>query len=449
MPKCINDSSKNYKGTEPSPKGLGYCAHVLDVDYIMVGLDNSNWKVVQTKNGQKRWIKIKSKDEQVNKIVTVSHLKIKYHIDYYYSFRALNFTDHIINNYNSNHPAYYLVTTDNSNILKDLCKKIEVSMEKIDYKRLEHPNSSLKVWDLIHPSHYPYIKGKTLNNEDIILSNKYKTHEIKRRSNFYLSRHNMKESNFRWIPTVYKITENSSDYIEIEQKGYINDLFIDDVDLKIEIETIIINAFGYAYQMFEKLGELMNFKYNFLKNKDLQVIVKSSYYELKPGESHEGVWHVEGMPDEHIIMANILYYQDDFNDAVLEFRRDVSEREEQDRMMILPQNTEVDEKDSQLQEHLYYLNTKRYSSYAWANGCQHRLMKITNNSNEVKKRSFIAFFLIDPDVPMIDTTMVKEQNQYISNEDAIINMKNLMEERQKVKVELNSNLKGEISYCEH
>ena len=27
MPKCKNDPTRSYKGTEPSPKGLGYCAH--------------------------------------------------------------------------------------------------------------------------------------------------------------------------------------------------------------------------------------------------------------------------------------------------------------------------------------------------------------------------------------------------------------------------------------
>lgn len=27
MPLCIKDSKKHYKGNEPSPKGLGYCAH--------------------------------------------------------------------------------------------------------------------------------------------------------------------------------------------------------------------------------------------------------------------------------------------------------------------------------------------------------------------------------------------------------------------------------------
>ena len=27
MPICKNDPSRKYKGTEPSPKGLGWCAH--------------------------------------------------------------------------------------------------------------------------------------------------------------------------------------------------------------------------------------------------------------------------------------------------------------------------------------------------------------------------------------------------------------------------------------
>ena len=31
MPKCKNDSGRSYNGTEPSPKGLGYCAHASRV----------------------------------------------------------------------------------------------------------------------------------------------------------------------------------------------------------------------------------------------------------------------------------------------------------------------------------------------------------------------------------------------------------------------------------
>ena len=34
MPKCKNDPTKSYKGDEPSPKGLGYCAHAEKVGII-------------------------------------------------------------------------------------------------------------------------------------------------------------------------------------------------------------------------------------------------------------------------------------------------------------------------------------------------------------------------------------------------------------------------------
>ena len=66
MPKCINDETKNYKGTEPSPKGLGYAASALDVDTIKRGKDNNNWIVKETKTG-KRWYKIKVDTENIER----------------------------------------------------------------------------------------------------------------------------------------------------------------------------------------------------------------------------------------------------------------------------------------------------------------------------------------------------------------------------------------------
>ena len=32
MPPCKNDKSRTYKGTEPSPKGIGYCAHTETIN---------------------------------------------------------------------------------------------------------------------------------------------------------------------------------------------------------------------------------------------------------------------------------------------------------------------------------------------------------------------------------------------------------------------------------
>ena len=56
MPKCKNDESRNYKGDEPSPKGLGYCAHAEKVGKIMEGRNGYNWVVKETKKGSKRWV---------------------------------------------------------------------------------------------------------------------------------------------------------------------------------------------------------------------------------------------------------------------------------------------------------------------------------------------------------------------------------------------------------
>jgi hypothetical protein len=59
MPKCKNDPQRTYKGTEPSPKGLGYCAHSEKVGQKRKGKDGYQWIVKQVKNS-KRWMKLKT-----------------------------------------------------------------------------------------------------------------------------------------------------------------------------------------------------------------------------------------------------------------------------------------------------------------------------------------------------------------------------------------------------
>ena len=57
MPTCKNDPSKKYKGTEPSPKGLGWCAHGEKESKVRKGKDGKEWIVKKVKNGSKRWMK--------------------------------------------------------------------------------------------------------------------------------------------------------------------------------------------------------------------------------------------------------------------------------------------------------------------------------------------------------------------------------------------------------
>ena len=69
MPKCKNDPKKSYKGTEPSPKGLGYCAHGEKEGKIRKGKDGNKWIIKKVKNGSKRWMKVsgKVKSKKVDK----------------------------------------------------------------------------------------------------------------------------------------------------------------------------------------------------------------------------------------------------------------------------------------------------------------------------------------------------------------------------------------------
>ena len=81
MPKCKNADTGTYKGTEPSPKGLGYCARGEKVGKKKKGLDGNMWEVKETKNGTARWVKITKINKSVKK--TKSEIKKKKSNDTY------------------------------------------------------------------------------------------------------------------------------------------------------------------------------------------------------------------------------------------------------------------------------------------------------------------------------------------------------------------------------
>jgi hypothetical protein len=67
MPFCKNNPKKKYKGTEPSPKGLGFCAHSEKLGVKKKGKDENEWIIKSTKTGVKRWIKIFSQKSSKKK----------------------------------------------------------------------------------------------------------------------------------------------------------------------------------------------------------------------------------------------------------------------------------------------------------------------------------------------------------------------------------------------
>ena len=59
MPPCKNDPKATYKGDEPSPKGLGYCAHAEKLGAKKKGKNGHTWVIQQTAKKVKRWVKLR------------------------------------------------------------------------------------------------------------------------------------------------------------------------------------------------------------------------------------------------------------------------------------------------------------------------------------------------------------------------------------------------------
>lgn len=63
MPTCKNDCKRYFRGDEPSPKGLGYCAHAEKINQRRKGRDGQFWivKAITMKSGKRirRWTRVK------------------------------------------------------------------------------------------------------------------------------------------------------------------------------------------------------------------------------------------------------------------------------------------------------------------------------------------------------------------------------------------------------
>lgn len=78
MPTCKNDCKRYYRGDEPSPKGLGYCAHAEKINQRRKGRDGKFWvvKAIAMKTGKRirRWTRVK---KAVTKKATKKKSKLK------------------------------------------------------------------------------------------------------------------------------------------------------------------------------------------------------------------------------------------------------------------------------------------------------------------------------------------------------------------------------------
>ena len=73
MPNCKNDPKRKYKGDEPSPKGLGWCAHGETEGKVRNGLDGNKWIIKKVSGGSLRWVKRSNDKSDGKQKSTINH----------------------------------------------------------------------------------------------------------------------------------------------------------------------------------------------------------------------------------------------------------------------------------------------------------------------------------------------------------------------------------------
>lgn len=331
--------------------------------------------------------------------------------------------------------------------------------EPVDY----HPGSGTKVRDLVHPSLYPYVNGKS-KFVGAAPANAGKPPKYDRWGRKY------EGSVYQWLPSQFYVGNNG----DVEIRSYINNLPAGYQALQNDLGKLFTCALpllesvlGYVQTMkffveddanVEHEGELpeggkpkpAKIPPRKLRNRELQVVPKIVEYQLQANETHEGVWHVEGMSHEHIIATCV--YVLDRDDALqggdIEFKRACTVEEAgmmfwgADQLRPAPAQALIE--DAQIP--LGHVATPKGRLFVFPNSHIHKLSKLFSDNGKVTRRRVIVFWVVDPDVTIVSTRDIAPQQTSMKHAEALRIRLKLMEERKRHKG--NFNVRS-ISLCEH
>lgn len=353
----------------------------------------------------------------------VSDLDLREHCDH--SRCKCKAPDSTLENYVEYHSSG-LIPQD----LHQECKQViadMVSKEPIDI----HPGSE-SVHDLIHPSMYCYVKGVSKHKDG---STQPPCEENVR---------------FQWLPSEFAITFNG----DVSVESYINNL---DADKYPRFIPLIQRLFHHF------IPSLENVLHRNLRGRNLQVIVKVGSINLDetnplyPG----GSWHIEGMPHERIA-ATCLHYVDAENitESYLEFRKPVIVDDEGN--LNYPQSDSNytthhyglepgSHHEGQMNRYLGLIKCSEGASVVFPNTLQHRVKEFCIDDDQKDSlRTIVAFFVIDPDNPIVSTKDIAPQQTVFTLQEAQHNRERLMFHRKFFVNQLNETVfMRSYSLCEH
>lgn len=200
-----------------------------------------------------------------------------------------------------------------------------------------HPNTNGVVLDIVHPSLYPYVRGITkVINEPIdsrgdppAVSDRENAGSSADGSESDVSSprkdrwgRRYEDSKFQWLPSVFEISGSGTCAV----KSYINNLPMENnVELVAALERLFeafVPLFEACYSYIRAIrfhdsdedDDIMDICRTYepdiagasLRNRELKVVTKIVEYQLGEGDSFDGVWHVEGMSHESIVMTGLF-----------------------------------------------------------------------------------------------------------------------------------------------
>lgn len=298
-----------------------------------------------------------------------------------------------------------------------------------------HPGSNNQVRDLVHPSMYCYVAGKSVGIDGKPIE----------------SAPSDESRRYQWLPSKFHVNFSDKKY-SVRVESYINNLNTEKNPNMVSLIERVFAAF------VPNLERILN---KSLSNRDIQVIVKIGHVVLTPENPDYpgGSWHIEGMPQEKIA-ATCLHYVDmeNITDSFLEFRKPV----------IIGEPEDYSQNDTKFTTHHYGIEPgshydgyqNRYlglikctegASVVFPNTLQHRVKEFgLKDRNKPGLRTIIAFFVIDPDHPIVDTSQVPPQQGIFSEKKAKYYRNRLMFHRKYFVNQINQEIfmRG-YSLCEH
>jgi len=371
-----------------------------------------------------------------------------------------------------------LVESKLHNKLMDQIDKLAATQE-VDY----HPHSNNVVRDLVHPALFSYVKDVSpeVKKKDEVPPCLFESDDDdemegdKNGESDYWGRKYEASAKYQWLPTYFDIDDEGKCTICDD----INNLVprSDHAELYKSLEQLFAKALPqlesvYSYgrilrkrlrrdtDVLEYKPEIkdpskLEEKFCSLKGQRLQVVTKIVDYELGPGESYEGVWHVEGMSHEEIVATAIyfLHRDDDIEGGNIMFKR-AFHRHEANYIYSFANQIRPIYLNNVIQDSLLPLGqveTRARRLLVFPNSHVHKVRKITNvseinDSGKKQKRRIIVFFLINPEKRIVSTREVNPQQDSMKRDDAFKHRLELMKERKFTKQDWNVR---EIELCEH